>query len=59
MLMKEFPLRNGEIKSLALGVISGRKSGVKELHPAGKMPSRLDNALEQEDPDANQTRCQE
>jgi len=36
MLMKEFPLRNGEIRSLALGIISKRKSGVKDSHPPEK-----------------------
>jgi hypothetical protein len=36
MLMKEASLRNGEIRRVALGGITKRKSGVKNLHPAKK-----------------------
>ena len=57
--MKDFPLRNGEMRSLALGAISKRKSGVKKLHPAGKVPSELDNPLAPEDAEAHQSRRQE
>jgi hypothetical protein len=36
MLMKDAALRNGEMRRVALGGISKRKSGVKKVHPARK-----------------------
>ena len=54
--MKEAALRNGELHRVALSCISKRKTGAKNLHPAGKVSLGLSRPLAPEDSQTDQAR---